>query len=183
MAEAALFSLALLLVLSPLLIHEMGHWALLNRYRVPVVQTWVGLGPAIAHVGKLRIGMLPIGAAVMPDPEKFEALSAQKKMWIALAGPIASFLYGFVLVAIVLGLQENSSIGTYDLLLPVAYISFFLGGLNMIPLPPLDGYQAYRFWREHNGRPIKAKIQNIAMRLGNGLVYGIGFFVLGRFLF
>lgn len=180
MEEAAVLLFAVLLVLSPLLIHELGHWALLRRANVPVVQTWIGLGPAIAHIGKLRIGMLPIGAAVMPESKSYFALSPMQRVWIALAGPIASFGYGALLVAIVYLLPQGTGHLSFELLLPVAYLNFFLGCLNLLPIPPLDGFQAYRFWREHQGRPIPAPIERLALRLGNGLVYGIGFFVLAK---
>lgn len=174
------YALAILLLLSALVIHEMGHWAVLRRYGVGVREFWLGLGPVIAHIGPLRVGMLPIGGAVVPHPESYFALSARQRMHVALAGPAASALYGAALAAAALaGLEAPGMVG----LLMLAGLNFFLAGLNILPIPPLDGFQAWAAWRESVGRPFRPATMGWAFRLGNGVVYGIGFLVLFKIFF
>ena len=175
---ALLFSI--LLVLSPLVVHEMGHWAVLHRYRVPVIQYWLGLGPALLHVGQLRIGMLPIGGAVVPEPQAWAQLEARSKMWVALAGPLLSFAYALVLLGAWSLLPAARG---WDALLGVAGLSAFIGAVNLVPIPPLDGFQALAAWRESSGRPFSERTMGLANRLGAGMVYGVGFFVLAKVFF
>lgn len=169
----------ILLVLSPLLVHEMGHWAMLHRYGVRVQQYWLGLGPAILHIGSLRIGMLPIGGAVVPDPEPFHALSARKRMLVALAGPVISLLYALVLWSVWKWFPSEQG---WKGLQGVSALSAWLAVINIIPVPPLDGFQALAAWKEHRQTPFSAATMRFAERLGAGLVYGIGFFVLAKYV-
>ena len=71
---------ACFLVVFSLIAHEMGHWVVLRRLHVPVLEWWVGLGPAIFRWRTLRIGMLPIGASVYPEPVGYQALSPRARM-------------------------------------------------------------------------------------------------------
>lgn len=174
------FTLAFLLVLTPLLIHELGHWAVLHRNKISVKEVWLGLGPVLFRWKGMRVGMLPIGAAVVPEPEKYKALPPLTRFWVATAGPIASLLYGLVLCAFIF-LFNGSSGGKLDILLPLVYINFVLAGVNALPIPPLDGFQAFQAWREHKQRPLAANVTRLAFRLGNGFIYGVGFFVIARF--
>jgi membrane-associated protease RseP (regulator of RpoE activity) len=174
------FFLAVLLAASPLVIHEMGHWAVLRRLGVPVDQVWIGLGPMIAKWRGLRIGMLPIGGAVVPRPEAYQALAPGQRMAVALAGPAASLLYGVLLFAVA---EWTRAGGTWKSLELIAGLNFWLAALNLIPVPPLDGFQALCAWYERKGEPLSAPLLSFASRLGNGFVYGIGFFVLARAFF
>lgn len=180
--DIILFLFALLLVLSPLLIHEAGHWAVLHRHRVPVTEAWIGLGPAIFRWKRIRIGMLPIGAALVPEPVAFGQMPAKGRLLTALAGPLASLIYGLTLLSVVYTLPASGD-KTLDLLLPVAYLNFVLAGVNILPIPPLDGFHVYKAWREMKDRPLSPRITRVAHRLGNGFVFGIGFFVLAKFFF
>lgn len=174
------YVVAVFLLLSTLVFHEMGHWVALRRYGVRVQEFWFGLGPMIARIGPLRVGMLPIGGAVVPHYESYRALSARQRMNVALAGPAASVLYGAALAAAALaGLNTPGMVG----LLMLAGFNFFLAGLNILPVPPLDGFQALAAWRESVGRPFQPKTLGWAFRLGNGMVYGIGFLLLFNIFF
>jgi len=172
--------LAVLLAASPLFIHEMGHWAMLRRYGVPVDQVWVGLGPMMAKWKGLRIGMLPIGGAVVPRPELFQALNPGKRMAVALAGPAASLLYGLLLLA---AAEWTHVGGTWKGLEMIAYLNFWLAALNLVPVPPLDGFHALCAWYERKGDPLGAPLLALASRVGNGFIYGVGFFVLAKAFF
>lgn len=166
-----------LLVLSPLVVHEMGHWALLRRYGVPVRQVWLGLGPVLLKWKGFRVGMLPIGGAVVPDAALYQALKPRHRMMVALAGPVFSCMYGILLL--MLAAENPELVRDWTALEGLAALNFVLAGLNLIPVPPLDGYHALAAWYEEKGDPLSERVQRFATRLGNGFVFGIGFLVLG----
>jgi len=173
---AVILVLAVAWMLTPLWFHEAGHWIVLRRLNVRVVEHWFGLGPALLRWGRWRVGMLPIGGAVVPDPHAFAALSARQRMWVALAGPLASLLHA----AVVLGVWAlNQEVTGAEALRTVGLLSLLLAGVNAIPIPPLDGFQAYVNWREIQQKPLEERHLALANRLGSGLVYGVGFWVLG----
>lgn len=173
---STVFLLAVFLVLAPLVIHEMGHWVALRRYHVPVREYWLGLGPVLLKFGSFRIGMLPIGGALVPDEQTYTALAPRKRMVVALAGPLASVLYGFVFWCAAL---INQTIVSGEILFTIAYLSLGIAAINLLPIPPLDGFQAWASWREARNAPLSPTALHVSQRVGDGLVYGVGFFVLG----
>lgn len=175
-----IFLLTAFYVISPLLIHEMGHWMLLHRAKVPIEEYWIGLGPVIFKYRKLRVGMLPIGGAIVPEAERYKLLTSRQRMHVALGGPIASFIYGFSALAV---WAAYSDVGGIHASYTIAMLNFFLALVNIIPIPPLDGFQAFVSYREDRGRPLSGRVLSAAYRLGNGFVYGIGFLIVGSVFF
>ena len=172
--------LAVLLVLSPLLVHEAGHWAVLRRFNVPTVQFWLGLGPMIFRWRRLRVGMLPIGGAVVPEETAYRRLAPLQRVMVALAGPAASVLYGVVLLAIA---KLNIDIEGFKGLELLGMLNLWLAFINLVPVPPLDGFQAWASWREHKNTPFSPRVLGFAHRIGSGVVYGAGFFILATVFF
>jgi Zn-dependent protease len=124
----------------------------------------------------LRIGMLPIGGAIVPVIAEYEQLPASKKLWVALAGPCASVLYGLVIwCAWLLNQQYRWAPAMHT----IAELNFALAAINLMPIPPLDGFNALVSWLEMRGRPITLRTLTVAHRAGSGLVYGVGFLILG----
>lgn len=170
------YALAVFLVIAPLIFHEMGHWAALRRFGVPVDQYWLGLGPALFKWGPFRVGMLPIGGAIVPRQSDYERLTPAQKIVVALAGPFASLIYGVVVwCAWLLNLEHLWA----PAMLSIAQLNFLLVAINLLPIPPLDGFQALSNWLELRGRPLSPKAMATAQRAGSGLVYGFGFLILG----
>lgn len=180
MPDIIIFILACFLVLTPLLVHEAAHACLLARYGVKIKEVWLGLGPMLFRYKGFRIGMLPIGAALVPEGGQFKALPPASKMWVALAGPAASFLYGAILWVVANHSPKAEELHL-ALLVPLAYVNFVLAAVNILPLPPLDGYRAYSAWREMKGRPFSELQEKIAVRAGNGVIFGVGFFVIAKY--
>lgn len=168
--------LAILLLLSCVIIHEAGHWSLLTRYGVSVKEMSFGLGQSFFSIGKVKFGILPIGASITPD-ENFQKLTAKQRFWVALAGPIASILYTVVLLAVAASSEQ------YFGLTKLAALNLFIAVINLIPIPPLDGYKALSSFMEMRGVVLSEKTNELAGRLGNGLIYGVGFFVITRLVF
>lgn len=178
-ASAMILFFAVLLVASPLFVHEAGHWAVLRRQRVPVTQFWIGLGPVIFRWRKLHIGMFPIGCAVLPQPAMYQGLAPAQRMAVALAGPAASVLYG---ICLLLAQQSNPEVPGMVGLQMLAYMNFALAAINLIPVPPLDGFQAFVEWQSLKNTPLSPRLLEFANRVGSGLVYGVGFSVLLAFV-
>jgi membrane-associated protease RseP (regulator of RpoE activity) len=169
--------LAVVLLVMSLVVHEAGHWVMLSRYKIKVQAFWLGLGPVIIRWGKINIGMLPIGAALQLVPGEFEKLNPVEKFMAAIAGPMASAIYGvLLLLPTVLDTAMPGRQGLYLL----GQLNLVIAAINMIPMPPLDGFQVYCALREKFGAPLSERSKAIANRLGHGLVYGMGFFVLAK---
>lgn len=180
LVSVSIFLLAAFLVVAPLMFHEMGHWAALRRFGVPISQFWVGLGPVLVKLGRLRIAMLPIGGAVVPSPLEYRQLAPKQRTIVALSGPAASVVYGVIIwcaAVLARGTPAGLTLGM------VAHLNFLLAGINLLPIPPLDGYQAWENWRAHRATPVSEAARKLAARLGSGLVYGVGFLVLGLVFF
>jgi membrane-associated protease RseP (regulator of RpoE activity) len=168
------------LVVFSLIAHEMGHWVILRRLNVPILECWLGLGPALFRWRRFRIGMLPIGASLYPEPTHYQALSARQRMAVALGGPVGSALYGLALL--IAATQIHFPVARHGIE-TLAVANFTIALFNMLPIPPLDGFHMLDSLCEHLRRPLSAKAKSMSYRLGNGLVYGLGFFVLARGFF
>lgn len=96
--------------------HELGHMWVAKWYRMRVEEFAVGMGPILVRLGRDRSGTvytlraLPIGgfvriAGMMPDDEHVEGGFQSKPLYArfltVLAGPVASFLFGFVLLVMI----------------------------------------------------------------------------------
>jgi Zn-dependent protease len=170
-----LLSLSLLLLFMSLVIHELGHWALLTRYGVRTSEYWVGAGYRVLKIKKLCVGLFPIGAGIHPVESEFNALSPSQRVAVALAGPVASLVYAGGLA---LASHSLSTTAAGESLLLLAQLNLLIALFNLLPIPPLDGWVAFTSVSEHLGSPLNPKWAGIARRLGNGVIYGIGFFVL-----
>lgn len=171
---------ALLLLLSTVVVHEAGHWMLLRRYGVRILSVSLGLGPDLVKAGRFKVGMLPIGASVTPDPVAFAALAPWQRVWVALAGPWMSAMYATALLAASLVIAPNAP--AHHGLVLLSNLNWLLAGLNLLPVPPLDGFRALEYWLEATGSPLSNRVQQAAYRLGNGLVFGFGFAAIGAVL-
>jgi len=101
-----------------------------------------------------------------------EATDAKTEFWIAIVGPITSFVIGAVLLALSLaaGWAPMETAGTPVLAMMVwlGYINIALGLFNLIPGFPLDGGRVLRaivWWITKDG----ARSTRIASRVGQGV--------------
>lgn len=168
--------LASLLVASSLVIHEIGHWAAAARVNVPILEFSLGLGPRLFRLGRFSVRLFPIGAALLPDPVRFQALAPRHHLVIALAGPVASLA---AWAAFSLAAGELTGKGQQALSM-LADLNFMLFAFNLLPIPPLDGWLALSALADTLDSPVPQYVQRIAHRVGQGVIYGIGAWVLLR---
>lgn len=170
----------LFFVMTPLIIHEMGHWAMLHRYKVPVKSIHLGLGLSFLKIGKLDLKILPIGAAIEPEPTSYAQIPPLKKIKVALAGPIASALYAMLCYGLAFYSEDALTKST---LTYIAHFNAILFFANILPIPPLDGFHIMIQYYNHKKDPIPHTYHRLFNRIGNGLVYGVGFLAIGSVLF
>lgn len=166
---------AISLIVMSLVFHEMGHWAILYRKKIPVVEYGIGLGPELFKLGKVSFRLFPVGGFVSPDPLSWSSVSPFCRGLVAVGGPFFSILYGFCLQAAAQLFEGGPRLGLTQL----AHLNYLLAFVNLIPVPPLDGWQILCSYLEMKGRGLSGQVKMWADRLGQGLVYGVGFFVIG----
>jgi len=140
-----------------ILLHEIGHSILAKKYKIKVKRITLFVFGGVAEIAK--------------EPPKSSA-----EFWIAIAGPITSF----ILAGIFYGLEKISAgndylIATFRYL---AYINFFLAAFNLIPGFPLDGGRIFRAIVWAVTKNFK-KATTIAANVGR--FFGFSFIMLGVF--
>lgn len=154
MVAVAMALAFLLAVFASVLLHEFGHALTARAYGVPTRQ----------------IVLSPLGGVAQIDG----ALPARAELWVALAGPIVSFLLAgvfFTLAAVTGAWSPASFIGG------LGWANLMIAAFNMLPAFPMDG-----------GRVLRAALSlkighyratEIAAKIGR--VAGVGLVILGLF--
>jgi Zn-dependent protease len=95
---------------------------------------WTFLMPLFLFIS--TAGRFVFGAA-KPVPINYRALSKPKRdiIWIGLSGPLANFIFAFVLSILVRLMHSPINF----LIVNLIAINVILGVFNLIPIPPLDG--------------------------------------------
>lgn len=171
--------LTLFLLASPLLVHEMGHWAVLRAHGCSIQAWHIGLGPDVLRWGRFHVGMLPLGMAVAPNATAYAALPPAARFTAAAAGPALSLAYAALLLDLATGVVGPEAHGLGML----AALSLGIGLFNLVPLPPLDGFLMVQAHYEMKGDPLSPRFIALSSRMGNGLLYGFGFLLAGAYLF
>ncbi|MEJ2735551.1 MAG: site-2 protease family protein [Anaerolineae bacterium] len=116
-------ALTAILLFVAVLVHELGHAVVAQRYKVPVRGITLFIFGGVAQMGE-------------------EPPNAVAEFWIAVAGPLVSFA-----LAAVLGLLQAALSGVAPLLALTKYLAYVNGTLalfNLIPGFPLDGGRVFR---------------------------------------
>src|SRR5579875_2860178 len=116
---AAIVGIFLLLVIP----HEAGHFLLAKRFRVPVYEFSVGMGPRVVSWARggtvYALRLIPLGGFVRlaglepedPNPDSFHSKPARQRLLILFAGPAVNFLVATLLMTGVSLAQVNSDPG------------------------------------------------------------------------
>jgi Zn-dependent protease len=145
------FTLSFGLLIIAMSLHEFAHgWAALKLGDTTAKYSGrLTLNP-LAHIDLIWTLLLPlflfitsqgqfIFGAAKPVPINYWQLRNPKRdiIWVGASGPLANFIFAFLLT-IPLKLLHPSS-GINFILLNLIVINVVLGVFNLIPIPPLDG--------------------------------------------
>ncbi len=123
-----------LVVLAGFLLHELGHKFVAQRYGAWAEFRMYPLGLMLAVMMSFLGALFAAPGAVYISGR----VTKRQNGIISLAGPIVNLAIGGVFLIAWLAFP----FGTTGLILNlVALMSLFLGGFNLIPIPPLDGYK------------------------------------------
>jgi Zn-dependent protease len=123
-----------LVVLAGFLFHELGHKFVAQRYGAWAEFRMYPLGLMMAVMMSFLGVLFAAPGAVYISGR----VTKRQNGLISLAGPIVNLAIGGIFLAAWLVFP----FGTTGLILNlVAIMSLFLGGFNLIPIPPLDGYK------------------------------------------
>ncbi len=112
-----------LLLFASVLLHELGHSYMARRFDLPVRSITLMVFGGVAQIAG-------------------EPRSARAEFWIALAGPLVSFLIGAVLYLVEPLVREFAPL--LAVVKYLAYINIILAVFNLIPGFPLDGGRVFR---------------------------------------
>lgn len=171
------FLIAMGLILVFLAIHEAGHYVALKWFKQDIQYFGVGFGADVFRWNKFRIKMFPIGAFIQPTSQ-YEKLSSKEKLIVAAAGPFANILFALLMYLVAILNLENNHYS--HALMIMTNINIGLALVNLIPIPPLDGWIILVNYLDIIKKPFSSKQLYWAGRLGNGIMYGFGTFLLLR---
>ncbi|NLG37853.1 MAG: site-2 protease family protein [Clostridiales bacterium] len=145
-----LFSLPAILV--GLIIHELSHALMADSLGDPTprMDGRITLNPR-AHldfVGTLMLVFFGFGWArpVRTNPSNFSDRRFGF-LWVSLAGPLSNLMIAFVSMGALLIARYRFNVGEglfMSLMEPMVTINLVLFILNLLPIPPLDGYNVLR---------------------------------------
>lgn len=121
---------ALAIIIS-ILIHEGGHALSATMLHIPIKSIHINLFGGMAEL-------------------KHRPLFPLQEFYVALAGPLTSFLVGLIFYLLVSAFDEPVGLA-YAIIEFVAILNVALGAFNILPVFPLDGGRAVRsyFWYRH----------------------------------
>ncbi len=131
-------------VLSGFLLHELMHKAVAQRYGAWAEFRSSRMGLLLALItGFLGIVFAAPGAVVIGGN-----LTPKQSGRVSLAGPLTNLAVGTAFLGAALAMGNPADLpGSYVLfvLQLSGYINVFLGGFNLLPIPPLDGSKVFRW--------------------------------------
>lgn len=148
-----------ILLFGSVLLHELGHSVVAQRYGI--------------RISSINLHLLG-GMAMMTESPR----TPKQEMWIAAAGPLVSFLlgFGFLLLALPFGASlDFTRPGAVDLLAYGAALNLAMGLFNLVPALPMDGGRIFRAALQT--RMTKLKATRIAATVSR--VFGGLFILLG----
>lgn len=120
----------------------------------------------------LPAAFLLLGGVALPGGAVYINHSALRTKWwdsaVSIAGPIGTLLCGLLLIAVysvsnLAGLVTTPHIDFFEAVSVLGYFQMYAFILNLVPIPPLDGFGILRPWLPYS-------IQAWALRLG---MYGL----------
>ncbi len=97
--------------------HELGHFIAAKKTGIGIAVFSIGFGPRL--VGRkwkgtdYRLSLIPLGGYVLPeieDEREFFAIPVNKRIWMALGGLIASFIFPVICFAVIFPVLHGFSV-------------------------------------------------------------------------
>ena len=138
----------IIIIIGSIVIHELAHGvaAISQGDDTPTISGHITPNP-IVHMGWTSIIFLCVSGmawGLMPvTPAKFRH-ARWSDIAVSLAGPVSNLILGTVAVVLaVMGARSGATMINEQFCLMAAQINFSLFALNMLPVPPLDGFHVY----------------------------------------
>ena len=142
------FGRYIIIIIGSIVIHELAHGvaAISQGDDTPKTSGHITPNPII-HMGWTSIIFLCVSGmawGLMPvTPSKFRH-ARWSDMAVSLAGPVSNLILGTVAVVFaVVGARSGATMISEEFCMMAAQINFSLFALNMLPVPPLDGFHVY----------------------------------------
>ncbi|MGI9103945.1 MAG: site-2 protease family protein [Terriglobales bacterium] len=153
------------LVLTSVLLHEMGHTLAAMQQRIP------------AH----SVVLLPIGGVSLLQEPSRQKPEPNVELRVALAGPMVNLFLAFITAAIVLSVAPEAALWKQPFMysgnLPRSFfwINLFLGLFNLLPAYPADGGRVVRAVLARRMDVMRATRRAVSI----GQVFAMGFILAG----
>jgi Zn-dependent protease len=132
----------ILLIIVSVAMHELAHAWVAHRLGDPTAYKLGRITPnPLAHIDPFMTILLPILLLVLSGFRRPRVGS----MWTALSGPLSNIAVALLLAALLnlyqlIRARLGQDVSLLDIVLGMAIVyNFFLAGLNLLPIPPLDG--------------------------------------------
>ena len=142
------FGRYIIIIIGSIVIHELAHGvaAISQGDDIPKTSGHITPNPVI-HMGWTSIIFLCVSGmawGLMPvTPAKFRH-ARWSDIAVSLAGPVSNLILGTVgVVLAVVRARSGVTIISEEFCMMAAQINFSLFALNMLPVPPLDGFHVY----------------------------------------
>lgn len=142
------FGRYIIIIIGSIVIHELAHGvaAISQGDDTPKTSGHITPNPVI-HMGWTSIIFLCVSGmawGLMPvTPAKFRH-ARWSDIAVSLAGPVSNLILGTVgVVLAVVRVRSGATIISEEFCMMAAQINFSLFALNMLPVPPLDGFHVY----------------------------------------
>jgi membrane-associated protease RseP (regulator of RpoE activity) len=138
--------------------HETGHLYAAKKLGIPIRRIGIGFGPTLWRAQstgetELVLRALPLGMSIGVPGRRDEQGHLRRPVahdiWMAIAGPLASFLLPVLLLIAVRTLPFDGA--TEQWMLGAGVLSVLVGVLNLIPLPGLDGGHLFMLFAARAG--------------------------------
>jgi Zn-dependent protease len=141
-----LFFRYIVIIIISITLHELAHGfaAISQGDDTPEKTGHITLNPVV-HMGWESIIFLCVAGmswGKMPvNPYKFRN-GRLSDIWVSAAGPLSNLALGFIFIAL-LSIFYDSALVSKDFLYLAARVNLTLFLLNMLPIPPLDGFNIF----------------------------------------
>jgi membrane-associated protease RseP (regulator of RpoE activity) len=156
--------------------HELGHIYAAKWHGIPIRRIGFGFGPTLwrsSALGETELVLraLPLGMSIGVPGRRDELGQLRRPIahdiWMAISGPLASFLLPVLLFILLKTVSFDPSVQQW--ILGAGVLSALVGLLNLLPLPSLDGGHLLMLSMAHAGWQVsplqEIRINKVSMQV------------------